>query len=83
MFPNKNYAGKVYTHKLEELLKLAELNGKLDDDSKAKPLLAENWGVVKDWDVETRYEATGLNGQEMVKAVNSGDGVLQWIKRYW
>ena len=83
-FPaDKNYAGKVYTHDLSELLKLADLSAQLDKDIRTQPGLATNWGVVKGWTVGCRYETTGLNGKDMTAAVSSSNGVLQWIKMYW
>jgi hypothetical protein len=77
------YASKVYTHDLGELLKLARLEAQLDKDIKTRPLLATNWGVVKGWNVDSRYEIAGLSGKDMVVAVNSSDGVLEWIKLHW
>jgi HEPN domain-containing protein len=81
--PDAKYASKVYTHELADLLKLAELNGQLDIDVITKPQLANNWGVVEGWSVNSRYDTSKLNGKNMVAAVNSPDGVLQWIKLYW
>jgi hypothetical protein len=77
------YANRVYTHDLGELLKLAHLETQLDRDMRTRPQLATNWGVVKGWKVDSRYETAGLNGKDMVVAVNSPDGVLEWIKLYW
>jgi hypothetical protein len=83
-FPaDPRHANKVYTHDLGELLKLARLDSQLDKDIKTKPQLATNWGVVKGWKVDSRYEAAGLNGKDMVGAVSSSDGVLGWIRLYW
>ena len=77
------FARSVHTHDLNELLKLARLNDQLDKDIKTKPQLGANWGVVKSWKVDSRYETVGLNGRDMVAAVNSSDGVLEWIRLYW
>ncbi len=82
-FPDAKYANKIHTHNLEELLKLARLDALLEQDIKSKPHLAINWGVVKGWSIDSRYETLGLNGKDMVAAVNAADGVLQWIKLYW
>lgn len=83
-FPaDAKYANKVYTHNLDELLKLAQLEAQLDKDMQANRQLATNWGVVKGWNVDSRYEISGLNGRDMVTAVSSSDGVLQWIKLHW
>ncbi len=40
------YAQKVYSHELTELLRLADLSGQLETDTKTKPQLGANWGVV-------------------------------------
>lgn len=83
-FPaDAKYANEVYTHNLERLLKVAQLDVHLDRDMRAKPQLAIHWGVVKEWTIDSRYEVSGLNGKDMVAAVNTSDGVLQWIKLYW
>jgi HEPN domain-containing protein len=83
-FPvDRKYAAKVYTHDLSELLKLGGLDGHLDLAMKSDALLAANWGVVKSWDVSSRYELSALNGRDMIAAVGSKNGVLKWIKQYW
>jgi HEPN domain-containing protein len=83
-FPaDKDYAGKVYTHNLDQLLKLAHLEAQLYGDIETRPQLGANWNIVRDWRVDSRYETTRLGGKEMTLAVNSADGVLQWIKLHW
>jgi HEPN domain-containing protein len=83
-FPaDKEYAGKVYTHNLDQLLKLASLETQLYKDMETRPRLANNWDVVRRWNVDSRYETSGLSGRNMTLAVNSADGVLQWIKLHW
>jgi HEPN domain-containing protein len=74
---------KVYTHNLEELLKLAGLDKQLEIDAKTNPNLGINWGVVKDWNEEKRYKASGLNGRDLHAAVSGPSGVLLWIKQRW
>lgn len=76
-------ANRVYTHDLTQLLKLAELESHLDKVMKRNQALTANWGVVKNWKAESRYETSGLKGTDMDAAVNSADGVLQWIRRRW
>jgi hypothetical protein len=77
------HAGRVYSHDLTELLKLADLDGQLDKDMKISRKLATNWGVIKAWKINCRYEIFGLNGKDMVDSLNSPDGVLAWIKLHW
>src|SRR5260370_39782670 len=42
--PKSDYVRKVYTHNLEELLRIAGLEKQLEADSRANPDLAINWG---------------------------------------
>jgi hypothetical protein len=74
---------KVYSHNLPVLLKFAGLDAALDKDMKSNRQLAQNWGVIKSWDVGSRYESATLKGTDMVAAVSSKDGVLKWIKQHW
>ena len=83
-FPaDKDYAGKVYSHNLDQLLRLAHLDAQLDVDMKTRPQLANNWDLVRRWRVDSRYETSRLSGRDLTLAVNSVDGVLQWIKLHW
>jgi hypothetical protein len=83
-FPaDKDYAGKVYTHNLDQLLKVAHLDAQLDSDMNTRPQLANNWDLVRRWKVDCRYETSNLGGGDLSLAVNSADGVLQWIKLRW
>ncbi len=83
-FPvDKDYAGKVYTHNLDQLLMLAHLDAQLGQDMKIRPVLAKNWDLVRRWKVDSRYETSNLGGRDLTLAVNSADGVLQWIELHW
>ena len=81
--PKVDYVRRVYTHDLEELLRLAGLEKQLETDAKANQSLGINWGVVKRWSEETRYKASGLNGRDLYAAINGPSGVLPWIKQRW
>jgi hypothetical protein len=74
---------KLYTHDLQELLKLAELDRQLEIDAKTNPNLGTNWNVVKGWNEGTRYKASGLKGKDLHAAVSGPSGVLPWIKQRW
>lgn len=84
-FPSDaKYATSVYTHDPTQLLRLAGLEGDLERESRTNVRFATNWGVIKAWNVNTRYETSPLSGTDMVGAVGSPrDGVLRWIKHYW
>jgi len=83
-FPLKpEYVRKQYTHDLNDLLRLADLEQQLVHDMKTNQALARNWAVVKDWNEESRYRSSGLNGRDLHGAVAGPDGVLLWIKQRW
>jgi hypothetical protein len=83
-FPLKaDYVRRLYTHNLEELLRLAELEVQLETEMRTNTSLATNWGIVKSWSEESRYRLTGLNGKDLNNAVSASDGVLAWIKQRW
>jgi hypothetical protein len=84
-FPSdQNYAKSVYTHDLTQLARLAGLEGELEKECKINTRFATNWGVIKAWNINARYDTSSLSGTDMVAAVKSPlDGVLKWIKHYW
>ena len=47
--------------------------------------LQANWGVVKDWTEESRYERKSeLQARELIAAItDAAHGVLPWIKQRW
>ena len=81
--PGIEYARQAYSHKLQELAKLAGLDSQLDKDTKLNQAFATNWNTVKDWTERSRYQSGGLNGKDMYNAVMGKDGVLPWIKLRW
>jgi hypothetical protein len=81
--PKRKYVQDVYTHNLSSLLQLTGLDKQLENDMKANAALGINWGVVKEWDEESRYVVSGLRGKDMYAALTGPDGVLTWIKQRW
>lgn len=81
--PKSDYVRKLYSHNLEELLRIAGLEKQLEADSRANPDLAINWGVVKSWNEESRYMNSGLKGRDLYPAINGPNGILLWIKQRW
>jgi HEPN domain-containing protein len=81
-YPPRN-TNPYYDHNLDKLLELSGLQHELDNEVKRSRGFATNWDTVHDWNVETRYEVAVLKGTEMVTAVTSADGVLQWLKQHW
>jgi HEPN domain-containing protein len=84
-FPDKNRAGKIFTHRLPELAKLANVEAELALATKGNPRLSGAWLLVSNWTEESRYPVWGkAECQEMLAAITAGkDGVLPWIKQRW
>jgi len=83
--PKPNSIRDYYSHAIETLLKTAGLTAQRDADSAADPDLEVNWGVVKDWTEESRYERkTQAEAQQLIAAItDAAHGVLPWIKQRW
>jgi len=81
--PHRKYVDQVYGHDLEELVRIAGLKDRLDQETRRNPALAANWTLVKSWNVNSRYESTGLNGRDMRSALSGVDGVITWIRQHW
>ncbi len=84
-YPNKEFAQKCYTHNLEALVQVAELERQRSADANANPLLGTNWLIVKDWNEKARYQQwSELQARKLFEAVaQANDGVLSWIKAHW
>lgn len=83
--PKPDLIRTYYSHDIEKLLKTAGLTADRDADSSADPNLEVNWGIVKDWDEESRYvRKTQAKAQELIAAITDvAHGVLPWIKQRW
>jgi len=83
-FPDKTFVGKIHTHNLSELVKLAQLSQALDSEC-ASPTFRNYWNTVKAWDIESRYKAwMPTEAKEMIEAATKrGTGILPWIGRHW
>jgi hypothetical protein len=83
--PDKTFANSVYTHKLEELVRLAGLASELNARKRGSPEFDSNWAVVANWSEQARYDATdAITATAMLHAVGDDQtGVLPWLKTYW
>ncbi|HEY5313026.1 MAG TPA: hypothetical protein VIK18_10925 [Pirellulales bacterium] len=75
-FPDRLLAAKFYQHNLQELRKLARMEGEMDAD----PALKIQWAIVRDWSEQSRYASgkTEKEARELLDAIENG--VLPWIK---
>ena len=85
-FPDKRIAQEAWTHDLEDLVKVAQLDADFRDARKASGSLDDNWAVVKDWSEDKRYELR-LSEQEAKVFISAcrdrKNGVISWIRKRW
>ena len=90
-FPEKKQVNDSHTHDLGKLLDLAGLSDLLKSDVAGNVDLELDWGTVRDWSEQSRYELFigdprgGLVEAELlIDAVESEKGgVLRWIRQSW
>ncbi len=84
-YPNKELAIRCYTHKVEDLVEVAELKPQRSADIIASPALGVNWLTVKDWDERARYRLCDeAKARKLFAAVTEQiNGVLPWIRVRW
>jgi HEPN domain-containing protein len=84
-FPDREMVNSSYTHKLKDLLKLAELKTDLEAVLQADPLMEANWAIIQDWSEKSRYERRSLQEAEvLLSAIEDGrGGLLPWIVQRW
>ena len=81
--PNQTAVREIYTHDLVKLVGAAKLQASLDANGRANTSFRNNWDVVKDWSVNSRYAVSGLNARELYAAVAGRNGVMQWLRQRW
>jgi hypothetical protein len=84
-FPDKDTVRDSYTHNLVKLVRLGNLESELNKRINLDMAFEANWGVVKDWSEDCRYEhPTESQARDLFKAIaNPSHGVLGWIRQHW
>jgi HEPN domain-containing protein len=85
-FPDRKLANASYVHNLTKLLKVAPIDGLLQEEEGQNRLFAKNWGIVKDWSETSRYDASITPAQAsgfFLAVTDESNGVLSWLKRQW
>ncbi len=86
-FPDKpEEIRKIYTHNVGQLLNLAKLRDKLEDDMKSSKQLDDYWACIVSWEEGKRYElgVTQKEARDLYEAIaDPRNGVLQWLKKWW
>jgi HEPN domain-containing protein len=84
-FPDKKTADASHTHRLEDLLRVAQLSEEHRKEVRANVLFEAKWNVVKDWSEHSRYEKHSREDAENILAAISDKthGVFKWIMQHW
>ena len=84
-FPEKERVFSSYSHKLQDLVKVAGLEQALAGVVRTSPEFRTNWQVAKSWSEQTRYQRhRSEKAEELLAAVGDRTHrVISWIKRYW
>jgi HEPN domain-containing protein len=84
-FPEKKLVNESYTHRLKDLLRLAELKTEFETALQQDQLMEANWAIVQDWSEESRYEnRTFQQAASLLSAIDDQPGgLLPWIKQRW
>ncbi len=85
-FPNKQLANKSHTHKLTDLLGVAELKSNLINKENEDIDFRLNWAVAKDWSENSRYECNieATKATALFEAITeTNSGILTWLKTFW
>jgi HEPN domain-containing protein len=85
IFVEKRFSEKCWTHEIEELVKLAGLEGARDAETNANPALWTNWEIAKSWTERSRYQMkTQAEADDLYQAIaDNVNGVMQWIRARW
>lgn len=85
-FPDRDLAQKSYTHRLADLIAVAQLDGLLAAQVRAFPGFASNWKIVKDWNEASRYDPgiSEKSARDLYSAITDVTiGVLPWLRTIW
>jgi hypothetical protein len=81
--PKPTIVRGIYDHDLNKLLVAAGLDTVLETATASNAELKQNWGLVKDWTVESRYLLAGLSADALYRAATGRNGVLGWLRQHW
>jgi len=85
-FPDKKKVEASHTHKLIDLVKLANLEDSRIERARGDSDFLSNWDLVRVWSEQSRYQKGRRPeaAQAFVRAVNDRThGVIAWIKLHW
>lgn len=85
VIPDKGLVNATYIHDIEKLIGTAGLKPALQEELKKDSLFAAYWGIVCQWNEQSRYSVTdSVTAGHLIQSINDAEhGVLQWLKQHW
>jgi len=84
-YPSRRIVEDAYTHNLNKLVVLANLDQARSIAAQGDPLFARSWRVVAGWSEVSRYVSSSEQTcREFLNAImNKDHGVMPWLKKHW
>lgn len=82
--PDKKFVQDIYSHKIQDMVKLADLKKELDK-ARANDAFTRNCPIIFQWREQSREDVINqFEAQTLLYAVaEEKKGVLSWIKNHW
>ncbi len=84
--PKRAVVDDMYKHDLLKLINVSGLKSDFEKHEKESNEFAANWGTIKDWSEEIRYNTTVEQKRaiDVLAAITDKDyGILEWLKKSW
>jgi len=81
----KELVDSYFTHEIDTLVVLADLQAARGIAIAANAALGDNWTIVKDWKEMSRYkQKSQTQAEDLFAAItDAANGVMQWIRAHW
>jgi hypothetical protein len=84
--PDKTVVNDFYTHRLDRLLGISDIQTELEARIRSDIAFRANWHTVRDWNETTRYDlsTTETQARNLLNAISeTNNGVQPWLKAWW
>jgi hypothetical protein len=85
IFEDRKFSDRCWTHLIDELIKLADVQIAYKADIDSNPALKTNWSIISAWNEQARYRTFSQEKAErFFEAVTDPtNGVMSWIRVRW
>ena len=85
IFRERRFSERCWTHDIDALVSIANLDAVRVAEAMANPLFDNNWNTAKDWREADRYNGRNeVEARGLYAAISDPtNGVMQWIRKHW